>query len=47
MDKTALNYANLFGYQTALRLQGNQFNYLSGGTYGTSGHLLLLNLTSL
>jgi hypothetical protein len=29
MDKTALNYANLFNYQTALGLQGQQFNYLS------------------
>ncbi|KAJ7669660.1 hypothetical protein B0H17DRAFT_1209624 [Mycena rosella] len=26
LDKTALNYANLFGFQTALKLQGNQFN---------------------
>lgn len=30
MDKTALNYANLFGYQKALGLHGQQFNYLSG-----------------
>lgn len=29
MDKTALNYANLFGYQETLGLQGQQFNYLS------------------
>lgn len=29
MDKTALNYANLFGYQAALGLTGQQFNYLS------------------
>ncbi|KAI8166926.1 hypothetical protein KHU50_006646 [Colletotrichum sp. SAR 10_65] len=29
MDKTSLNYANLFGYQAALGLQGQQFNYLS------------------
>lgn len=29
MDKTSLNYANLFGYQEALGLKGNQFNYLS------------------
>lgn len=29
MDKTALNYANLFDYQEALGLQGQQFNYLS------------------
>ncbi|KAH9885922.1 major facilitator superfamily domain-containing protein [Xylariomycetidae sp. FL2044] len=33
MDKTALNYANLFGYQTALNLQGQQFNYLSAMVY--------------
>lgn len=29
MDRTALNYANLFGYQAALGLKGSQFNYLS------------------
>lgn len=29
MDKTALNYANLFGYQAALGLKGQEFNYLS------------------
>ncbi|GAB1205324.1 hypothetical protein APSETT445_003997 [Aspergillus pseudonomiae] len=29
MDKTALNYANLFGYQETLGLKGQQFNYLS------------------
>ena len=29
IDKTALNYANLFGYQTTLGLKGDQFNYLS------------------
>jgi hypothetical protein len=29
MDRTALNYANLFGYQTTLGLKGQQFNYLS------------------
>jgi hypothetical protein len=29
MDKTSLNYANLFGYQEALGLQGRDFNYLS------------------
>ncbi|KAL1864321.1 hypothetical protein Daus18300_007744 [Diaporthe australafricana] len=29
MDKTSLNYANLFGYQDALGLKGQQFNYLS------------------
>lgn len=33
MDKTALNYANLFGYQKALNLQGNEFNYLSAMIY--------------
>lgn len=33
MDKTALNYANLFGYQTALNLKGQQFNYLSAMVY--------------
>lgn len=29
MDKTSLNYANLFGYQKALGLKGEEFNYLS------------------
>lgn len=29
MDKTALNYANLLGYQETLQLKGQQFNYLS------------------
>ncbi|KAF4851815.1 putative transporter [Colletotrichum siamense] len=33
MDKTSLNYANLFGYQAALKLQGQQFNYLSAMVY--------------
>ncbi|CZR63621.1 related to DAL5-allantoate and ureidosuccinate permease [Phialocephala subalpina] len=33
MDKTALNYANLFGYQKALGLKGQQFNYLSAMVY--------------
>jgi hypothetical protein len=32
MDKTSLNYANLFGYQKALGLQGKEFNYLSAST---------------
>ncbi|KAI8294284.1 putative transporter [Colletotrichum sp. SAR11_240] len=33
MDKTSLNYANLFGYQAALSLKGQQFNYLSAMVY--------------
>ncbi|ETN37300.1 uncharacterized protein HMPREF1541_08291 [Cyphellophora europaea CBS 101466] len=33
MDRTALNYANLFGYQQALSLHGTQFNYLSAIVY--------------
>ncbi|KAG4418903.1 hypothetical protein IFR04_007939 [Cadophora malorum] len=33
MDKTALNYANLFGYKQALNLKGQQFNYLSAMVY--------------
>ncbi|KAJ7215513.1 major facilitator superfamily domain-containing protein, partial [Mycena pura] len=33
LDKTALNYANLFGFQTALKLTGNEFNWLSGQVY--------------
>ena len=33
MDKTSLNYANLFGYQKALGLHGKQFNYLSASTF--------------
>ncbi|ORX95664.1 major facilitator superfamily domain-containing protein [Clohesyomyces aquaticus] len=34
MDKTSLNYANLFGYQKSLGLKGQQFNYLSAMVYG-------------
>ncbi|KAJ3571535.1 hypothetical protein NPX13_g5341 [Xylaria arbuscula] len=33
LDRTALNYANLFGYQTALNLKGQEFNYLSAMIY--------------
>lgn len=33
MDKTALNYANLFGYQDDLNLHGKDFNYLSAMVY--------------
>lgn len=33
MDRTALNYANLFDYQNALGLKGTQFNYLSAMIY--------------
>lgn len=33
MDKTSLNYANLFGYQEALGLKGKQFNYLSASKF--------------
>ncbi|KAI1267805.1 major facilitator superfamily domain-containing protein [Xylariaceae sp. FL1019] len=33
IDKTSLNYANLFGYQDALGLKGMQFNYLSAMIY--------------
>ncbi|SJL13631.1 related to DAL5-allantoate and ureidosuccinate permease [Armillaria ostoyae] len=33
LDKTALNYANLFGFQTDLNLHGNQFNWLGGMVY--------------
>lgn len=33
LDRTALNYANLFGYQKALSLHGSQFNYLSAIVY--------------
>ncbi|KAH8725734.1 major facilitator superfamily domain-containing protein [Phaeosphaeriaceae sp. PMI808] len=33
MDKTSLNYANLFGYQRALGLKGKEFNYLSAMVY--------------
>ncbi|KAK0224722.1 major facilitator superfamily domain-containing protein [Armillaria nabsnona] len=41
LDKTALNYANLFGFQTDLNLHGNQFNWL-GSMYVT--HFALFNL---
>ncbi|KAH8649089.1 major facilitator superfamily domain-containing protein [Xylariales sp. PMI_506] len=33
MDRTALNYANLFNYQKAIGLQGNQFNYITAMVY--------------
>ncbi|PSK43788.1 hypothetical protein B9Z65_7302 [Elsinoe australis] len=33
LDRTALNYANLFGYQAAVGLKGTQFNYLSAIVY--------------
>ncbi|KAI0190643.1 major facilitator superfamily domain-containing protein [Xylaria flabelliformis] len=33
LDKTALNYANLFNYQDALGLKGQEFNYLSAVVY--------------
>lgn len=33
LDKTALNYANIFGYQDALGLKGSQFNYLVAMVY--------------
>lgn len=33
LDKTALNYANVFGYQKALGLQGDQFNFLAAIVY--------------
>lgn len=33
LDKTALNYGNLFGYQKALDLKGDQFNYLAAMVY--------------
>ncbi|KAI0534760.1 major facilitator superfamily domain-containing protein [Xylaria digitata] len=33
LDKTSLNYANLFNYQDALNLKGQDFNYLSAVVY--------------
>ncbi|KAI1279277.1 major facilitator superfamily domain-containing protein [Xylaria sp. FL0933] len=33
LDRTALNYANLFGYQEALGLKSQDFNYLSAVVY--------------
>ncbi|KAF7329110.1 MFS general substrate transporter [Mycena kentingensis (nom. inval.)] len=33
LDKTSLNYANLFSFQPALHLKGNQFNWLSAQVY--------------
>jgi MFS family permease len=33
MDKSALNYANLFGYQAALGLKGSDYSWLGGGFY--------------
>lgn len=51
MDKTALNYANLFGYQKALGLEGQQFNYLSAcestaHNCASNGIILDLKLTT-
>jgi hypothetical protein len=37
MDRTALNYANLFSYQTALGLKGSQFNYVTAGEFPSLG----------
>ena len=43
LDRTALNYANLFGYQAALKLEGNQFSYLSAMVYAfVIAHALLV-----
>ncbi|KAI7335849.1 MFS general substrate transporter [Hortaea werneckii] len=33
IDKTALNYANIFGYQDDLKLVGKEFNYLAAMVY--------------
>ncbi|KAL4937913.1 hypothetical protein BDV06DRAFT_215511 [Aspergillus oleicola] len=33
LDKTALNYANILGYEEALGLEGQQFNYISAMVY--------------
>jgi MFS family permease len=33
LDKSALNYANVFGYQQALGLKGQQFNFLAAMVY--------------
>lgn len=37
MDKTALNYANLLGYQESLGLRGEQFNFLSASEWPRLG----------
>lgn len=37
MDKTSLNYANILGYQAALGLKGQEFNYLSASAYFSDG----------
>lgn len=37
MDKTSLNYADLFGYQKGLDLKGQKFNYLSASMYVNIG----------
>jgi hypothetical protein len=41
MDKTSLNYANLFGYQKALGLKGQQFSFLSASTFSGNSHFFL------
>jgi MFS family permease len=45
MDKTSLNYANLFGYQEALGLEGRDFNYLSASEYCYYIHCAIVHLT--
>ncbi|KAF7540337.1 hypothetical protein G7054_g1461 [Neopestalotiopsis clavispora] len=49
MDRTALNYANLFGYQQALGLKGQQFNYLSAtlGWGGIVGSYISMGISTL
>lgn len=39
IDRTALNYANLFGYQQALGLKGQQFNYISASKHGAHKYI--------
>jgi hypothetical protein len=39
MDKTSLNYANLFGYQKALGLKGQEFGFLSASTSSEKPYL--------
>ena len=47
MDRTALNYANLFGYQAALGLKGNEFNFLSAGNVPPSPNKSLIETANI
>lgn len=43
IDRSALNYANLFNYGKALNLKGTQFNYLSASKQKRAACLVLVH----